>query len=90
MTPDEREEYQRAMAEADVILGVDLVTGLETIFYGTPLMNLIAAGDKGAAGQPCRVLRVPIDFGDDSEEPEWLAAACRVIKGRCDMEGADS
>jgi len=31
------------------------------------------------------VLRVPLDFGADSDEPEWLAAECLTVKGSQDF-----
>jgi hypothetical protein len=66
---------------ADVVIGVDLKTGDETVFYGLSLLRLIAQGlEPEVLG--LKVLRVPIDW--DTDEPKQLAAACVAVKGSHD------
>ena len=70
--------------EADVIFGVDITTGAETIFYGQSFLKLIASGYEGPMGTACIVLRVDVDFSDESMEPELLALTVKEVKGSCD------
>ena len=75
---------KETIEHADVIIGVNKEDGAETVFYGQSLLALIANGYEGPTGFACRVLRVPVDFSDESDEPETLAAACLAWKGSCD------
>jgi hypothetical protein len=76
---------REVIREADIIIGVDKVTGAETIFFGQSLLTLVEGGYEGPEGLEAKVLRVPVDFGADSDEPEWLAAECLVVKGSQDF-----
>jgi hypothetical protein len=68
---------------ADVIIGVDMANDNKTLFYGRSMLKLIAEGYEGPQGVSLTVLRVPVDFNTD--DPEWLAAACEAFKGGCDI-----
>ncbi|HSB77551.1 MAG TPA: hypothetical protein VLM91_02090 [Candidatus Methylomirabilis sp.] len=69
-----REEIE----QADVIIGLNKANGVETVFYGLSLLTLISGGYEGPGGLRPTILRVPLDF--NSDEPEWLAAACMTLK----------
>ncbi len=75
---------RQEIEEADVIFGVDITTGEETIFYGESLLMLIASGYEGPKATACIVLRVDVDFNDGSMEPELLALTVKEVKGSCD------
>jgi hypothetical protein len=62
----------------DVIIGHDLLTGSETVFYGRDdLERSLQTGHSEG-----RLLRVALDF--DSNELELLRGAVLAIRGRCD------
>jgi hypothetical protein len=66
----------------DVIIGLDLVTGLQTVFYGRDVLERMF--DTGhSEGQ---LLKVALDL--ESNEPELLAGALMAIRGRCDYPEA--
>jgi hypothetical protein len=67
---------------ADVIFATNKITGAETIYYGRSMIELIANGYE--LERELYVVHVPVDFSDESEEPEQLAAACLAWKGSCD------
>lgn len=75
---------RQEIEDADVIFGVDITTGAETIFYGQSLLMLIASGYENPKGTVCTVLRVDVDFSDESMEPELLALTVKEVKGGCD------
>ena len=75
---------RQEIEDADVIFGVDITTGAETIFYGQSLLMLIASGYEKQKGTVCIVLRVDVDFSDESMEPELLALTVKEVKGSCD------
>jgi hypothetical protein len=79
-------ESMVAFRGADVVLGVNVKTGATTVFYGRPRLKLIIASDRGPDGEWLRIYRIPINFDDDSEEPELLAALCQVVKGHYDSD----
>jgi hypothetical protein len=62
----------------DVIIGLDLVTGSETVFYGRDVLE--RSLETGHAEG--RLLRVALDL--ESNEPELLARAVVAIRGQCD------
>jgi hypothetical protein len=66
----------------DVIMGHDLLTGSETVFYGRDVLerSLQTGHSEG------RLLRVALDF--DSNELELLGGAVLAIPGRCDYPEA--
>jgi hypothetical protein len=66
----------------DVIMGHDLLTGSETVFYGRDVLERILETGH-SEGQ---LLRVALEF--ESNEPELLAGALMVIRGRCDYPEA--
>ena len=68
---------------ADVVIGVDLKSGRETVFYGSSLLRLIAEGLENP-DLNYRVCRVRIDF--DSVDYGKLAAACLLCKGSHDLK----
>jgi hypothetical protein len=66
----------------DVIIGHDLVTGSETVFYGRDVLErMLETGHSEG-----RLLRVALDL--ESNEPELLAGALMAIRGRCDYPEA--
>jgi hypothetical protein len=66
----------------DVILGLDLVTGSETVFYGRDVVERTL--ETGHAEG--HLLRVALDL--ESNEPELLAGAVMAIRGWCDYPEA--
>jgi hypothetical protein len=66
----------------DVIIGHDMVTGSETVFYGREVRERILETGH-FEGQ---LLRVALDL--ESNEPELLAGALMAIRGRCDYPEA--
>ncbi len=91
LTPDERgerenrvEAWKEQIREADIIIGVNIATGAETIFFGPSPLQLTTAAYEGETEElRPRIVRIPLDF--ESDEPEILAAACDAIKGRHDV-----
>jgi hypothetical protein len=75
---------KEVIEQADVIIGVNKENGAETIFFGESLLKLIASGYEEPKSLACKVLRVLVDFSDESDEPERLAAACLAWKESCD------
>ncbi len=74
-------QWRMAFETADVILGVDVATGRETLVFSRGALPMIA--DTGINDQP-RVLRVSIDSA--GEELEMLIAACEAYRGHHDYQ----
>ena len=66
--------------DADVVLSVDVTTGMETVFYGKALLERPAQGE----GVKPKIVRLNINW--HSDDPEKLAAACLAVKGHHDWE----
>lgn len=71
--PNFREEVKGA----DVILGWDSHRRFTSIFYGAPMLDLIASGAVG--GQKLR--SIAISFDSRTSQLEYLVAAVEVLKG---------
>jgi hypothetical protein len=69
------------LRSAGVIMGHDLLTGDETVFYGRDVLERVVQ-----AGQPegVMVLRVALNF--EIGELELLIAAITEVRGRCDYQ----
>ena len=70
------EDSRALLAEADIIIGVDLVTQREFTVFGTPSLESTITMKHPSAMQ---VVQVPLDF--NSGELEELAELVREIKG---------
>jgi small ligand-binding sensory domain FIST len=68
-------QWRAAFERADVIIGVDVATGVEICVFGLPSL-----GESDGA----RVLRVSIDRA--GEDLELLLAACQIYRGHHDDE----
>lgn len=76
-------ETQRAVVrDTGVVLAVNKETGALFILGGKPLLETIRDFDQ--AGQ-CKVVLVPIDFGEDCDDLEQLAALVQVKRGSMDL-----
>lgn len=71
-------DYRQQLSDAEVILGVDVMSQKETIVFGLQLLEEIAANGT----RPIRVLRVALDF--ETDEMEHLLALVFVMKGHHD------
>jgi len=67
------EELLARIRPADVVIGVNLHNGEETVYYG---LEHLQTGAKG------RVEKIPVNY--ETDEPDMLAAACVTAKGSCD------
>jgi hypothetical protein len=67
---------------AGVIFGVNEKSGTESLFFGKATLERII---RTGHGKMLGVMRVPLDF--DTDEPEALGAACKVLKGSCCYKG---
>lgn len=70
------EDSRALLAEADIIIGVDLVTHREFTVFGTPSLESTITMKHPSAME---VVQVPLDF--NSGELEELAQLVREIKG---------
>jgi hypothetical protein len=70
------EDARALLAEADVIIGIDLATQREFTVFGTPSLESTITMKKPSAMQ---VVQVPLDF--NGGELEELAQLVREIKG---------
>jgi hypothetical protein len=77
---DKNQPNRELIRSADLILGVDPVTGEEAIFYGRKLLKDIASGRGAEFGRKLAV-RVVMDLSEATDEVEWLHAAIDVLKG---------
>jgi len=68
-------QWRAAFELADVIFGVDVMTGIEICVFGLP-----SPGERAGS----RVLRVSIDRA--GEDLELLLAACQIYRGHHDYE----
>lgn len=75
------ESAKGAIAEAEVIVAVDVDSKREAIVYGRRLLEEIA---DSAESCTCSVFYVALD--ENSLELEWLCAAVKSIKGHHDYE----
>ena len=70
--PNLRADPRHALNDAEVVIGVDVMTQREHLIYGRELLQQIAGGKLSRSG---KVIRIGID--DETEELEKLAASCR-------------
>ena len=77
----EWQDLVQRIKDADVVLGVDVATGMETVFYGKALLERSARGSEGKG-----VMIVRLNINWHSDDPEKLAAACLSVKGHHDWE----
>jgi hypothetical protein len=78
------ERSRAALAEADVIIGIDTITQREFTVFGCPSLESTTSLKKPTA---MRTVRVTVDC--QSTELERLLALVRSVKGRDDYEGTD-
>jgi hypothetical protein len=78
------EDELAALAEADVIVGVDVFTLREFTVFGLPSLESTTSLKKPTA---MRTVRVTVNC--QSGELEQLLALVRVVKGRDDYEDTD-
>lgn len=78
---DPTTDYVRLLAEADVILGVDVMSQRQFLVYGRELLSRIVDSGKGAE---CEVVRVALD--QDTLELELLIALVIQLKGTQDYD----
>jgi thymidine kinase len=71
------------MASADVILGVDVISQDEALFFGRRTLEQVAAGTES---REVSVLKVELDM--DTDEVERLAALVQVVKGHHDYQAS--
>ena len=74
--PTLSDELRAALAQADIIIGVDAAAEREFTVFGTPSLESTITMKKPSAMQ---VVQVPLDF--NSGELEELARLVREIKG---------
>jgi hypothetical protein len=77
-SPDARQ----AIAEAEIIVGVDTISGRHFIVYGRDAAKNFAANDVGPP--PMLAVSLTRDFG--SHDLEKLLAMVRAVKGRDDYK----
>ena len=75
-------ETLRAAVRADVVLAVNKETGELSILWGKPLLETIRDFDQA---DQCKVVLVPIDFGEDCDDLEQLAALVQVERSSMDL-----
>ena len=74
-------QWRTAFETAEVIFGVDVATGQETLVFGRGALEMVTV--TGVEDR-LRVLRVSIDGAGD--ELELLIAACEAYRGHHDYE----
>ena len=79
----EWQDVVQQVKDADVVLGVDVATGMETVFYGKALLQRTAHVPEGE-GMKAKIVRVNINW--HSDDRERIAAACLAVKGHHDWE----
>ena len=70
------------LKNAEVIIGVDVMSQREFLVYGRELLSEIG---ESAAPREVPVLHVELD--QETRELEWLCAAVTALKGRHEYEG---
>ena len=76
-------EIQRAaVRDTGVVLAVNKETGGLSILWGKPLLETIRDFDQA---DQYKVVLVPIDFGEDCDDLEQLAALVQVERGSMDL-----
>jgi hypothetical protein len=79
MEPNPDADPEPMLQSADLITGVDIMSGQEFLVYGRRTLERIA---DGTAGDPVHVLRVGLD--QDTDELEKLVVLVESVKGRHD------
>jgi hypothetical protein len=82
LSPNLDANPRRALHEADVILGVDVMSQREFLLFGRDAIDRIIATGKA---EMCRVLRIELD--QETTELEKAVALVRTVKGRDDYAG---
>ena len=84
--PNRANDLRPALAAADVIVGVDVMSEREFLVFGRKTLQ-----DSLASGSPIAVPAMYISLDQDTDELEQLIAAVRAIKGYDDYQaGADT
>jgi hypothetical protein len=81
--PNEENNSQETIEEADVIMGVDVMSGNEFLIFGRDLLQKIVSGNSA---QEARVLRVSMD--QETDELERFLAIVQAVKGQNDYESS--
>ena len=79
----EWQDMVQRIKDAEIVLGVDVATGIETAFYGKSLLELITHGHEGKRVK-AKIVRLNINW--HSDDPEKIAAACLAVQGHHDWE----
>jgi hypothetical protein len=69
-------DFPQLLRDADIIIGVDVMSKNEFVVFGRRLLEEIAGGQQGKF---CKILRIAIDH--ETEELEKLCALVTVTKG---------
>ena len=78
------EDLKEQIREADMIFGVNIADGSESLFYGIAMLKRIRRRDTG---EQARVLRIPVNNSPEFDDLEFLAAVVTTVKGACCYEG---
>src|SRR5215471_8024509 len=76
------ETQRTAVRDTGVVLAVNKEIGALSILWGKPLLETIRDFDQA---DQCKVVLVPIDFGEDCDDLEQLAALVQVERGSMDL-----
>jgi hypothetical protein len=79
--PNLAADPRRMLHKADIVFGVDIMSGREFLVYGRETLQRIVQTNTT---EECTVIKIGID--QETEELELLAALMRVVKGRDDYE----
>jgi hypothetical protein len=77
LRPNPAPDRRPTLHGAEVILGVDVVSGNQFLVYGREALRRDA---RGGVGKALRVLRVGLD--QETQELELLCALVQLVKGR--------
>ena len=80
---DDLDAARESIGAADIIFGVDVATGKESLFYDIATLKRVVRRDTG---EQAKVLRVPVNFSLQFDDLECLIAMVRDVKGACCYE----
>lgn len=75
----ETRQARTAIADADVIVGKDIMSEREFLIYGREFLERIVQ-----TGQKEKAKRLVIELDQETQELEYACAAVQVLKGQCD------